>query len=1044
MSIDIKSMLIGRTQGKKAGGGYDPVLTELTVTENGVYDEPTITGSQTVTWDCVVGDRVTGSYDGMRGMTFVKVSDRVLSNDELANSTITITGADGTFDEMKLNTMGDIFYEDGFATAALLVYVISKPKNGENVSGFTATFPETGIYIIDMNALGYPTPIVSLTLTFSASTPADGWNKVTVEVEAEPVLAELTVTENGVYDQPTVDGEVNIAVGETVTFKEHPTLDGLSDEVVEDISSPSLYFYTDDTISYMATNRGGMFLIQGTPKTDTSFVYTYLDEVTASNPSLVVVGADGAGWYKQSNTTYALTKLESPPSITIADTGCIPELTSVKTFFSAPAVPADGWNKVTVAVEAEPVLAELVVTENGVYDEPMIAGALDFSVGSTIKFKKDITEDDLPAEMLTISQPQQVILVMSEKTQCAVELTPSNDVLTMMITVMFLDDSGNIAGAVVFLNEAAVLSVGGQLGATEPGWYSANMSTGTYEPLDEPPAMTLENTDTLAVLTDFKNFFEAPSTPADGWNKVTVNVAGGGDNTVIDVTELPTENVDDSKIYRTTKATEMQVEDIYLYDWSCGKYITCAEYLIPEFGVYIVDTRYHTVKSLPETMLTSIAQRYEQVVFNVYVILETGETYVSMQDTGELLPFMESFMGCSQEYYKGTVNSVDDMVAPEGFYCLVSGGETRTIYGVSDIADNKTVFEYNGSEWVDCSPTILTELVVTENGVYDKPYVHNLPEIAVGNTVPFIKNITSDDIPKEFYPAEGSNFNALEFETSTISWSVGCQHVSEGIFGVYITGYPNNGEQSVYMYADSVMYSAFGGYIGIPAPGWYCDNGSALIPLDEPPSITIEDLSMVELINRYPSLFGIKSPADGWDKVTVNVVANVDVDVESILTESVKYNAAVNSVTDEALLNFLNYASLTGTCITGITDRSITSIKIPTGITEIGIDAFNEMTQLSSIEFPNGLTLIGGYSFSNCKGLTQLVLPETIEEIKECAFFDCRKLASVIFTGTPNIIDSYAFYQCDGMDIYVPWAEGAVAYAPWGAKNTTIHYNQTT
>ena len=39
MSIDIKSMLIGRTQGKK--GGKAAVLAELTVTENGVYDEPT-------------------------------------------------------------------------------------------------------------------------------------------------------------------------------------------------------------------------------------------------------------------------------------------------------------------------------------------------------------------------------------------------------------------------------------------------------------------------------------------------------------------------------------------------------------------------------------------------------------------------------------------------------------------------------------------------------------------------------------------------------------------------------------------------------------------------------------------------------------------------------------------------------------------------------------------------------------------------------------------------------------------------------------------
>ena len=54
-------------------------------------------------------------------------------------------------------------------------------------------------------------------------------------------------------------------------------------------------------------------------------------------------------------------------------------------------------------------------------------------------------------------------------------------------------------------------------------------------------------------------------------------------------------------------------------------------------------------------------------------------------------------------------------------------------------------------------------------------------------------------------------------------------------------------------------------------------------------------------------------------------------------------------------------------------------------------------------------------------------------------------LKALIFKGTPTNIDSKAFSVCDKItDIYVPWSSGAVANAPWGATNATIHYNTTT
>jgi len=58
-------------------------------------------------------------------------------------------------------------------------------------------------------------------------------------------------------------------------------------------------------------------------------------------------------------------------------------------------------------------------------------------------------------------------------------------------------------------------------------------------------------------------------------------------------------------------------------------------------------------------------------------------------------------------------------------------------------------------------------------------------------------------------------------------------------------------------------------------------------------------------------------------------------------------------------------------------------------------------------------------------------------------------ISQVYFTG--NTVTSgrnmsmYTFKNCTGItDIYVPWTEGAVNSAPWGATNATIHYETQT
>ena len=150
-----------------------------------------------------------------------------------------------------------------------------------------------------------------------------------------------------------------------------------------------------------------------------------------------------------------------------------------------------------------------------------------------------------------------------------------------------------------------------------------------------------------------------------------------------------------------------------------------------------------------------------------------------------------------------------------------------------------------------------------------------------------------------------------------------------------------------------------------------------------------------------------------------------------------------------------------------IIGRTITSINFPSGLTEIGRYAFFECNDLNLASLPQSLTKIGNsafrftkisltslpvgvtniwsYTFADCSEIKTIEFHENIDIIDMFAFYNCTGLTSVTFKGTPSTIINNAFNKCTNLtNIYVPWAEGAVSGAPWGATNATIHYNTTT
>ena len=84
--------------------------------------------------------------------------------------------------------------------------------------------------------------------------------------------------------------------------------------------------------------------------------------------------------------------------------------------------------------------------------------------------------------------------------------------------------------------------------------------------------------------------------------------------------------------------------------------------------------------------------------------------------------------------------------------------------------------------------------------------------------------------------------------------------------------------------------------------------------------------------------------------------------------------------------------------------------------------AFYDTWSIEEIDYRNLLVdAFGNNQVARCYSLRKLYLPEL------------NSITTGAFTGTTQ----------DFLDIYVPWSEGDVANAPWGATGATIHYNWT-
>ena len=134
----------------------------------------------------------------------------------------------------------------------------------------------------------------------------------------------------------------------------------------------------------------------------------------------------------------------------------------------------------------------------------------------------------------------------------------------------------------------------------------------------------------------------------------------------------------------------------------------------------------------------------------------------------------------------------------------------------------------------------------------------------------------------------------------------------------------------------------------------------------------------------------------------------------------------------------VNVAGGSGATVASLIDGSVKEISIPQGVEKIRSGIFKNCYDLESVTIPDTVTQIEEQAFA-FTGLKSIVFPRSLTDLGDRAVSDCYSIRTIAFRGTPNAIPSMAFYLCPS-HIYVPWREGDLMYAPWGAYDATIHY----
>lgn len=92
--------------------------------------------------------------------------------------------------------------------------------------------------------------------------------------------------------------------------------------------------------------------------------------------------------------------------------------------------------------------------------------------------------------------------------------------------------------------------------------------------------------------------------------------------------------------------------------------------------------------------------------------------------------------------------------------------------------------------------------------------------------------------------------------------------------------------------------------------------------------------------------------------------------------------------------------------------NQITQVEVKSGVTTVGLRAFEDCQKLRSAQLADTVQKIQGFAFSGCKQLTEVRLPSTIWKIGLEAFCRCESLTEIKLPDSLKKLDVALFEHC--------------------------------
>ena len=107
---------------------------------------------------------------------------------------------------------------------------------------------------------------------------------------------------------------------------------------------------------------------------------------------------------------------------------------------------------------------------------------------------------------------------------------------------------------------------------------------------------------------------------------------------------------------------------------------------------------------------------------------------------------------------------------------------------------------------------------------------------------------------------------------------------------------------------------------------------------------------------------------------------------------------------------------------------------------------YSDCSSLTSVNIPSSVTEIGKYTFSGCSSLTSVNIPSSVTSIGERVFENCSLSSVYVYAETPPSISANAFEGCDSKNctLYVPKGTyDAYWLSEWGIFENIVEFDAT-